>query len=144
MEHFTPISSLIGGVLIGLSGGLLLLTGGRIAGISGIVGGLMAPFESESPWRLAFVIGLLTASIAIFVSYPAAFTAAEQTPAVVLIAAGLLVGIGTRIGSGCTSGHGVCGIGRLSIRSLVATVTFIAAGVLSVIAARYFTTGGAP
>ena len=136
MEQLTPITSLIGGVLIGLSGGLLLITGGRVAGISGIVGGLLAPFESESPWRLAFVIGLIGASIALFAGAPAAFTASAHASPWVLAVAGLLVGIGTRVGSGCTSGHGVCGIGRFSIRSLIATAVFIVAGVLAVAVAR--------
>jgi uncharacterized membrane protein YedE/YeeE len=144
MDQMTSIHSLIGGALIGLSGGLLLLTGGRVAGISGIVGGLLAPFESESPWRLAFVVGLIGASIALFAGHPAAFGSGIHASPLVLAVAGLLVGIGTRLGSGCTSGHGVCGIGRLSIRSLIATVVFIAAGVLAVALARWITAGGSP
>jgi uncharacterized membrane protein YedE/YeeE len=142
MEQLNSITSLLGGILIGVSGGLLLLTGGRIAGISGIVSGLLAPFESESPWRLAFVVGLVGASLLIFNSHPAAFSEAQASP-LVLTLAGLLVGLGANVGSGCTSGHGVCGIGRFSPRSLVATAAFIGAGVLVVAVARYLTAGGA-
>jgi uncharacterized membrane protein YedE/YeeE len=144
MEQMTPIPSLIGGVLIGLSGALLLISGGRIAGISGIVGGLLAPFESESPWRLAFVIGLIGASIALFAGHPAAFAQGAPASPWVLAVAGLLVGVGTRVGSGCTSGHGVCGIGRFSLRSLIATAVFIIAGILAVALARQLTGGGSP
>lgn len=141
MAQSTVIASLLGGILIGGSGGLLLLTGGRIAGISGIISGLLAPFESESPWRLAFVVGLVGASLLIFNSHPAAFTQAQASP-LVLTLAGLLVGFGANVGNGCTSGHGVCGIGRFSPRSLVATVAFIGAGVLVVALARHLAMGG--
>jgi uncharacterized membrane protein YedE/YeeE len=142
MNDFTPFASLAGGILIGLSGGLLLLTGGRIAGISGILGGLMAPFESESPWRLAFVVGLITTSIVLFALSPGAFAVTHTISPTSLVAAGLLVGIGTRLGSGCTSGHGVCGLARLSPRSLIATLTFIAAGVGAVAIQRALFGGG--
>jgi uncharacterized membrane protein YedE/YeeE len=120
----------------------LLLTGGRIAGISGILGGLMAPFESESPWRLAFVVGLITTSIVLFALSPGAFAVTHTISPTSLVAAGLLVGIGTRLGSGCTSGHGVCGLARLSPRSLIATLTFIAAGVGAVAIQRALFGGG--
>lgn len=136
MTEFTPVESLLGGILIGLSGGMLLLTGGRIAGISGIVGGLLAPFHSESPWRLAFVVGLIGASVLLFMAAPQSFATTGTPSPVWLATAGLLVGIGTRLGSGCTSGHGVCGLARFSQRSLIATLTFIVTGALTVLLMR--------
>lgn len=135
-NHFTPASALAGGVLIGLAASLFALFNGRIAGISGIVGGLLQRRSGETAWRAAFVAGLLAA--------PWLFQAVSPLPDVrvdtgagTLIAAGLLVGIGTRYGSGCTSGHGVCGLSRLSPRSVVATAGFMAAGFATVLAARH-------
>lgn len=124
---FTPWLSLAGGLLIGLAAALLILFNGRIAGISGIVGGLLRPARGEFAWRLAFVLGLAAAPLAwrAFGATPALHVAAGTTT---LVVAGLLVGLGTRLGSGCTSGHGVCGISRGSTRSLAATATFMAAG----------------
>lgn len=134
--HFTPWTSLFGGLLIGLATALLLLLSGRIAGISGIVGGLLRPGKGDVAWRIAFVAGLLVA--------PLVFSLAAPLPTVVidagtatLIAAGLLVGVGTRYGSGCTSGHGVSGLSRGSPRSIVATVSFMAAGFLTVFLVRH-------
>ena len=134
--HFTPCASLFGGLLIGLATALLLLLSGRIAGISGIVGGLLRPGKGDVAWRIAFVAGLLAA--------PLVFSLAAPLPTVVidagtatLIAAGLLVGLGTRYGSGCTSGHGVSGLSRGSPRSIVATVSFMAAGFLTVFLVRH-------
>ena len=134
--HFTPWASLFGGLLIGLATALLLLLSGRIAGISGIVGGLLRPGKGDVAWRIAFVAGLLVA--------PLVFSLAAPLPTVVidagtatLIAAGLLVGVGTRYGSGCTSGHGVSGLSRGSPRSIVATVSFMAAGFLTVFLVRH-------
>jgi uncharacterized membrane protein YedE/YeeE len=134
--NFSPWSSLVGGLLIGLASALLLLFNGRIAGISGIVGGLLRPAKGETGWRITFVLGLMLA--------PAAFSMAAPLPEVqvdanstVLIVAGLLVGIGTRYGSGCTSGHGVCGLSRRSPRSMVATAAFMLAGFSMVYAARH-------
>lgn len=129
-NHFTPLSALIGGMLIGLGSAALAIFNGRIAGISGIVGQLMnvknAP-KDHFKWRLLFILGLLVSPwiYKLFANLPEA-TIAASTPQLIL--AGLLVGVGTRMGSGCTSGHGVCGLGRLSIRSLVATMSFMAAG----------------
>ena len=134
--HFTPWSSLAGGLLIGLATAMFLLFSGRIAGISGIVGGLLRPVKGDIAWRLAFILGLAAA--------PFAFAMAASLPHVridagtaTLIAAGLLVGAGTRYGSGCTSGHGVCGLARGSSRSLVATASFMFAGFLTVYVVRH-------
>lgn len=131
MESFTPVSGFIGGVLIGLASVLLLWLNGRIAGISGIVGGMLTQRGSEFGWRAVFVVGLLLGAFGytlstggLPVSIPASIPA--------LILAGLLVGFGTRLGSGCTSGHGVCGIGRLSRRSMIATGTFMVVAVATV------------
>lgn len=132
MEHFTPVSALVGGALIGLSAAMLLWFNGRIAGISGIVGELLVPGSPRKGWRLAFVAGLLVGAWGLLATLPSQLgTHPDRTwPAVVL--AGVLVGFGTRMGNGCTSGHGVCGIPRGSARSIVATVTFIATGALTV------------
>jgi uncharacterized protein len=135
-DHFTPWASLAGGVLIGLAAALLVLANGRIAGISGILGGLLAPARADVGWRIAFLAGLIAAPAAwlVFRSLPApTIDAAFGT----LIVAGLLVGLGTAYGSGCTSGHGVCGLSRLSPRSGVATVAFMAAGAATVFVARH-------
>ncbi len=133
MHDFTPIPSLVGGALIGLSASLLLLFHGRVAGISGIVAGVLRPKQGEVAWRLLFVLGLVVGGVVMFALRPAAFAMTITRSPLALIAAGLLVGFGTRLGSGCTSGHGVCGISRLSARSLVATLTFIATGALVVL-----------
>jgi uncharacterized membrane protein YedE/YeeE len=131
MHNFTPWSALLGGALIGLSASLLLIANGRIAGISGVIGGLLSPVRGDVAWRALFVIGLIGAGLAAAQLSPAAIGASPR-PMWLLALAGLLVGVGTRLGNGCTSGHGVCGISRLSPRSLVATVSFIAAGMLAV------------
>jgi uncharacterized protein len=124
---FTPWSALAGGALIGAAAALLVLGSGRIAGISGILGGLLRPREGDILWRLAFVAGLLLAPSAyrLFLQMP---TSRIDAGPLLIVLAGLLVGIGTRYGAGCTSGHGVCGLARLSPRSLVATLSFMAAG----------------
>lgn len=130
--NFTPASALIGGMLIGLSAALLLLLNGRIAGISGIIGGLLQrPRQGDVTWRIAFVLGLLLAPLLyqMFAALPESQVDAGWTT---LIIAGLLVGLGSRIGSGCTSGHGVCGLSRLSPRSLLATLTFMGTGFVTV------------
>jgi uncharacterized membrane protein YedE/YeeE len=136
MADFTPWSALAGGVLIGFAAVLMMLLQGRIAGISGIVGGLLAPRADDFAWRAAFVIGMLggAALAGAFVGIPAL----RDRPALVIIAAaGLLVGYGTRLGSGCTSGHGVCGLARLSPRSLVATGMFMASAAIVVFVTRH-------
>jgi uncharacterized membrane protein YedE/YeeE len=134
--HFTPWSSLAGGVLIGLAAALLLFFNGRIAGISGILGGLLQPVRGDTGWRVAFVIGLVVAPLAwgLFAALPVVRIDAGN---VTLIVAGLLVGLGTRTGSGCTSGHGVCGLARLSPRSMVATAAFMLAGFACVYVVRH-------
>jgi uncharacterized membrane protein YedE/YeeE len=136
---FTPIASLLGGALIGLSAVLLMSATGRIAGVSGIAARLFPPYEDrELAGRLAFVAGLIAAPLLVRLvigSLPAQ-TIVAATP--VLIVAGLLTGFGTVWGSGCTSGHGVCGLSRLSVRSLVATITFMAAGVATVFVMRHW------
>lgn len=133
---FTPATALVGGALIGIAASLLILIIGRVAGISGIVGGLLRPSSGDIDWRFAFVIGMLAS--------PLAYAAAAQLPAMqidagypTLIVAGLLVGIGTRYAAGCTSGHGVCGISRLSPRSLAATAAFMLAGFVTVFVVRH-------
>jgi len=128
---FTPWSSLGGGVLIGLSAAMFVLLNGRIAGISGVLGGLFTPVRGDVLWRVAFIVGMVAA--------PLAYSVVLALPSVqidagyaALVAAGLLVGVGTRYGAGCTSGHGVCGLSRLSLRSLVATGAFMGAGFVTV------------
>ena len=132
MESFTPYSALIGGAFIGLAAVVLLWCNGRIAGISGIVSGLLRPEKGDSGWRISFIIGLLIGAACYLWLAPPAFEPRTGFPITKLIIAGLLVGIGTSLGSGCTSGHGVCGMARLSIRSMVATATFLGTGMLTV------------
>lgn len=136
MQHFTPLPSLLGGALIGASALLLWLGLGRVAGISGILGALPAVPAAERPWRLAFLAGLVAAPalLALFVAVP---QASAQPGAARLLVAGLLVGFGTRLGGGCTSGHGVCGLARLSPRSIAATAVFMAVAALTVFALRH-------
>lgn len=134
--HFTPWASLLGGVLIGTAAAMLILLNGRIAGISGILGGLLRTVRGDIGWRLAFLAGLVGAPLvfSVFAALPEVRSEAA-TPA--LIVAGLLVGMGTRYGSGCTSGHGVCGLSRLSPRSLAATAAFMLAGFATVFVVRH-------
>jgi uncharacterized membrane protein YedE/YeeE len=133
---FTPLSALIGGAMIGLAAAALLLLNGRIAGVSGILGGLLKPRAGDTAWRMAFVLGLAAAPFvyALFDTLPAARIGAGTW---VLVFAGLLVGVGTRYASGCTSGHGVCGLSRLSLRSLAATLSFMAGGFFTVYVTRH-------
>ncbi|MSQ67494.1 MAG: YeeE/YedE family protein [Gammaproteobacteria bacterium] len=135
-QHFTPWTSLAGGVLLGLSAAVFVLLNGRIAGISGVLGGLLQPRRGDVDWRVAFVAGMLLAPLAygLFATLPVARMSTEAT---LLVGAGLLVGFGTRLGAGCTSGHGVCGISRLAPRSLVATLTFMVSGFLTVYLVRH-------
>jgi uncharacterized membrane protein YedE/YeeE len=133
---FSPVSAAIGGVVIGIAVAMLLLLNGRVAGISGIVGGLLRPAPGDVAWRWAFIAGLVAA--------PLFFSAAGKAPAVVidagfptLVVAGFIVGLGTRYGAGCTSGHGVCGVSRLSPRSIVATLAFMASGFATVFVLRH-------
>ncbi|AXF85478.1 hypothetical protein DTO96_101209 [Ephemeroptericola cinctiostellae] len=136
-QHFSPYEALAGGLLIGLASVMLIVLLGKIAGISSIVGGLLQPnMAGQRAWRVAFILGLLLAPslYRLFSPYPTVQIEAG-TPA--LVVAGLLVGIGTRYGSGCTSGHGICGISRLSLRSIVATSCFILAGFVTVYVLRH-------
>lgn len=137
--NFTPWASLAGGVLIGISAALLVLLNGRILGVSGILGGLLQPRPSDTFWRVAFVLGLLAAPFVYALLAPAGFMTDRSIDAGygLIVLAGLLVGIGTRYGSGCTSGHGVCGLSRLSVRSLAATLTFMGAGFAVVFLVRH-------
>ena len=137
MANFTPVSAAIGGGLIGLSAVLLMLLTGRIAGISGIFGGSLDLGTNDKGWRIAFVAGLILAPLmagAVGYAVPS-----PQMPAswIVVIAAGLLVGFGTRLGGGCTSGHGICGVARLSVRSIAATVIFMLAAIVTVAVTRH-------
>lgn len=133
---FTPASATIGGAVIGVAVAIMVLVNGRIAGISGIVGGLLRPLPGDIAWRLAFVAGLIFAPVLFMIAAtPPSIVIAADYPT--LIIAGLLVGIGTRYGGGCTSGHGVCGVSRLSPRSIVATLAFMAAGFATVFVVRH-------
>ncbi|MEX1362073.1 MAG: YeeE/YedE thiosulfate transporter family protein [Nannocystaceae bacterium] len=132
MTEFTPVASTIGGLLIGLASATMLVLNGRIAGISGIVGGLIDGSPGDRPWRLTFVVGLLLGGLATGIIAPEAFGQGAPVSLPLLVVAGLLVGFGTRFGSGCTSGHGVCGISRMSPRSILATITFMATGAATV------------
>jgi uncharacterized protein len=136
VQSFTPLTALIGGLMIGLAAAMLVLFNGRIAGISGILGGLLRPKAGDVSWRVAFVLDLLLALVAYaaFAAMPASHIAASD---MLIVIAGLLVGVGTRYGAGCTSGHGVCGLSRFSMRSLVATLTFMAAGFATVFVTRH-------
>ena len=131
MIEFTPISALIGGALIGLAAVLLLMLNGRIAGISGIINGALTVKPGDRLWRVLFLLGLVIGGLIYQTSTGSALVTRESFSLTQLVTAGLLVGFGTRVGSGCTSGHGVVGIARLSPRSIVATLTFLAAGMLT-------------
>ena len=138
MQNFTPLSAALGGALIGLSAVMLWVMNGRIAGISGMLHGLVTQVRSpESPWRAWFIAGLLLAGVIYLTTAPDAFKARAAFPLGWVALAGLLVGFGTRMASGCTSGHGVCGLGRLSLRSLVAVVTFMACGAIATYTMRH-------
>ena len=135
--------SLLGGALIGLAASLVLLTHGRIAGVSGLFGGLFLPGHDARHFRFSFIAGLVAAGFALSLVYPQAFASSGIPSFVVIAGAGLFVGYGTRLGNGCTSGHGVCGLCRFSQRSLVATLTFMGTGMLTVFMVRHIL-GGAP
>jgi hypothetical protein len=140
MQNFTPVSAAIGGALIGLSVTLLWVADGRIAGISGILGGLGRAGRSDVRWRAAFLVGLMAAPL-LYAAVASAPHIVVQSGRGTLILAGLLVGFGTRLGSGCTSGHGVCGIARLSQRSSVATGLFMATALVTVFVMRHLLAG---
>ena len=135
-NHFTPWASLAGGVLLGLASALFILLNGRVLGISGILGGLLRPRAGDAGWRIAFVAGLLAAP-AVWSLWEAPVVPRIEAGPALLAVAGLLVGWGTRYGSGCTSGHGVCGLSRMSPRSLVATLAFMGTGFATVFVMRH-------
>jgi uncharacterized membrane protein YedE/YeeE len=137
-NHFTPWSALIGGLILGIAAVIFILINGRITGISGILGGLLSPTQGDVWWRVAFIAGLIMAPL-IYSLFTTLIQIDASYP--LLIIAGLIVGIGTRYGSGCTSGHGICGISRLSPRSLVATAAFMAAGFITVFIIRHVIAG---
>jgi uncharacterized protein len=133
---FTPLASALGGLLIGLSALLLLLFNGRIAGLSGIMGGLLPPFPGDWRWRLAFIAGAILGP-ALYMSVAGSVDFAVPAGTLALSLGGVVVGIGVAFGNGCPSGHGICGIGRLSIRSIVATLTFMATALVTVFVIRH-------
>lgn len=132
MQNFTPLSALLGGSLIGLSAVLLLWFNGRIAGISSIMSGLITTSGANRSWRICFLVGLMLGAALWQAASPVSFTIRQNYPIGLIIGGGFLVGFGTRLGSGCTSGHGICGIAMLSTRSIVATLTFMTSGILTV------------
>lgn len=137
MDGFTPLSATLGGVMIGAAAALFLLLNGRIAGISGILGGLLAPPSGQTGWRAAFLAGLVLAPL-VYAGFGGSLPPVMVDASFpLLVVAGLLVGFGARLGAGCTSGHGVCGIGRGSSRSLAATGTFMAVAILTVFVTRH-------
>jgi uncharacterized protein len=135
------IEPLIGGALIGMAATVLLLVAGRVAGISGIVAGLLRPSSGDRGWRFAFVVGLFGTGALLASTWPEAFVIEISRPIWLVVVAGLLVGFGSRLGNGCTSGHGVCGLARTSPRSLAVTLTFIATGVLAATVTRLLAGG---
>jgi uncharacterized membrane protein YedE/YeeE len=137
--HFTPFASLTGGIILGVASAIFILINGRILGISGILGGLLPPKAGDTTWRIAFMLGLFAAPTVFHAVVPAQFITAPRIDATdwMVVAAGLLVGIGTRYASGCTSGHGVCGLSRLSPRSFLATMSFMGAGFAMVYVMRH-------
>jgi uncharacterized protein len=134
--HQDWINALFGGVIIGISVSLMLLWNGRVTGISGIINGTLSPVKGDTGWRVLFIGGLLLGGLTLKVLNPKVFSGSLPTETWTIAVAGLLVGFGTIMGSGCTSGHGICGISRMSPRSLVATIVFIAAGVAAVVVFR--------
>ena len=136
--HFTPWTSLVGGMLLGIASVALILASGRVLGISGILGGLLVPKRGDTRWRVFLLLWMLLAPVTLGLIAPELVSAPRiEAGGAAIVAAGLLVGLGTRYGAGCTSGHGVCGLSRLSPRSLVATLTFMAAGFATVYVARH-------
>jgi uncharacterized membrane protein YedE/YeeE len=136
--HFTPWTALAGGILLGIASAAFILVNGRVLGISGILGGLLVPKRSDASWRVMFLLGLVLAPATLSLLAPGLISAPRiEADNVAIVVAGLLVGLGTRYGSGCTSGHGVCGLSQLSPRSLVATLAFMASGFAMVYVVRH-------
>lgn len=144
MDHFTPLASLFGGILIGLSAVALMLLNGRIAGVSGITAGLLSPsgWTAGQGWRVAFVVGLIAAPFVLLLVKNDQPDIAFVVSLPLMLLAGFLVGFGTVLGNGCTSGHGICGMARVSPRSIIATVVFMAAGILTTFLVRHIIAGG--
>ena len=137
MENFTPLNAVMGGLLIGIAATLMLWTSGRIAGISGILTGVLLPNKTDTPWKAIFLAGLLLGPIGtILISGRELDISVQATPLLSIIA-GLLVGFGTRLGSGCTSGHGICGIARFSRRSFLATAVFMGCAIVTVFITKH-------
>lgn len=132
MEHFTPLQSTLGGVIIGIATSLILVMNGRIAGISGITGGILKLQRGDFAWRALFVLGLLSGGLVYSLIWPQAFAVSIVRSPIALVVAGLLVGVGTQMGNGCTSGHGICGLSRVSARSMVAVATFMTTATITV------------
>ena len=138
MANFTPVAALVGGVMIGLAALLLMLSHGRVMGVSGILGGIVQPSgKSDVPWRLMFVAGMLIGPLAVIYLLGRPVEIVPNTTGVLLPVAGFVVGLGTAIGSGCTSGHGICGLARLSLRSAVAVGTFMLTAIITVYIVRH-------
>ena len=144
MDHFTPLASLFGGILIGLSAVALMLLNGRIAGVSGITVGLLSPsgWTAGQGWRVAFVVGLIAAPFVLLLVKNDQPDIAFVVSLPLMLLAGFLVGFGTVLGNGCTSGHGICGMAQVSPRSIIATVVFMAAGILTTFLVRHMIAGG--
>ncbi len=144
MDHFTPLASLCGGILIGLSAVALMLLNGRIAGVSGITAGLLSPsgWTAGQGWRVAFVVGLIAAPFVLLLVKNDQPDIAFVVSLPLMLLAGFLVGFGTVLGNGCTSGHGICGMAQVSPRSIIATVVFMAAGILTTFLVRHMIAGG--
>jgi uncharacterized membrane protein YedE/YeeE len=137
MNQFTPVSATLGGLLLGIASSLLFVANGRILGISGIVGRIPLTTGSDRSWRLVFLAGMLSGALAILVVDRSALAFAGEQTVLTAAVAGVLVGFGTRLGNGCTSGHGLCGVARLSPRSITATLVFMATGALTVFVVRH-------
>jgi uncharacterized membrane protein YedE/YeeE len=142
MSFWAILQAVFGGVLIGVAASALLVLDGRIAGVSGIVGGLMPPRQPDAAWRALFVAGLVVGGVCLRLLIADPFHGLAETPIVILVPAALLVGFGAGLGNGCTSGHGVCGVSRLAPRSIVATVTFMLAGGMTVFVVPHLLGGG--
>lgn len=138
MDNFTPYSALAGGALIGAGATLLLLCNGRMAGVSGIMNGVFQSPRNEMLWRVMFLFGLMIGAVLWQRFFPGSYAPRVGYPLLLLIVGGFLVGFGTRMGSGCTSGHGICGIANLSMRSITATLIFMGSGILTVYIIRHF------
>ncbi len=137
MENFTPLSALLGGALIGTAATLMLWINGRITGISGILGGVLFPVKTDAVWRVLFILGLLCGALLFMLIRGAPIESIPQATPLLSILAGFLVGFGTRLGSGCTSGHGICGIARVSKRSFAATLVFMLTAIVTVFLTRH-------